>query len=68
LAEHPKDTLIAVRRRYEDGEIREAFRTLRPRNGPPPLRAFTFMEVEGENETIAADQVDLVGLAGEDRK
>ena len=39
LCEHPCDTLIAVHRSHEDGAIRETFRTLRPRNGPKPLRA-----------------------------
>src|SRR4051812_42976495 len=39
LASQDKDTLVAVHRSYEDGEIREAFRTLRPRNGPAPMRA-----------------------------
>ena len=62
-----KDTLIAVHRTY-DGEIREAFRTLRPRNGPKPLRAFSFMEVEGEAEAQPADEVDLVALADRERK
>ena len=31
LCNHPLDTLIAVRRSHDGGEIREAFRTLRPR-------------------------------------
>jgi hypothetical protein len=61
LCEHPLDTLIAVHRSHEDGAIREAFRTLRPRNGPKPLRAFAFLEVEGEDELI--EQVDLTALA-----
>ena len=61
LCVHPVDTLIAVHRTHEDGEIREAFRSLRRRGGPKPLRAFSFLEVEGEEE--AAEAVDLVGLA-----
>jgi hypothetical protein len=61
LCVHPIDTLIAVHRTHENGETREAFRTLRPRNGPKPLRAFSFLEVEGEEEP--AEQVDLVGMA-----
>ena len=67
LAIEDKDTLIAVHRTY-DGEIREAFRSLRPRNGPKPLRAFSFMEVEGEEESESADQVDLLSLAERDRR
>lgn len=66
LCDHPVDTLVAVHRTVEDGEIREAFRTLRPRSGKSELRAFSFLEVEGEEEP--AEQVDLIGLAKEIRK
>ena len=66
LTDHPLDTLIAVHRVHEDGAIRETFRTLRPRQGEKPLRAFAFMEVEGEEET--GDTVDLVGLAQGERQ
>jgi len=65
LTEHPTDTLIAVHRVREDGAIRETFRTLRPREGQKNLRAFAFMEVEGEDET--GETVDLVGLAQGER-
>jgi hypothetical protein len=61
LAEHPPDTLIAVHRAYEDGAVRETFRTLRPREGEKPLRAFAFLELEGDEEP--GEAVDLVGLA-----
>jgi hypothetical protein len=64
LCDHPRDTLIAVHRSHEDGAIREAFRTLRPRDGPKPLRAFAFLEVEGEDEPV--EQVDLAALANRD--
>lgn len=67
LAEQPKDTLVAVHRRFEDGEVREAFRTLQTRTGPKPLRAFSFMEVEGEDEP-PADDVDLISLAERQRR
>ncbi len=67
LCTQPADTLIAVHRAFENGELREAFRTLRPRGGPKPLRAFSFLDVEGEDET-PADQVDLVTLAQGERK
>ena len=50
LCDHPADTLVAVRRVYENGAIREAFRTLRPRGGRKPMRAFSFFDVEGEEE------------------
>jgi hypothetical protein len=62
LAEHPPGTLIAMHRLHRDGEIRETFRTLRPRAGAKPLRAFAFLQVEGEDEE-AGDQVDLVTLS-----
>ena len=65
LCNHPHDTLIAVHRTSEDGELREAFRTLRPREGQRPLRAFSFLDVEGEDEP--AERVDLVNL-GQDEK
>jgi hypothetical protein len=66
LCDHPPDTLVAVHRTIDEGEIREAFRTLRPRAGPKPLRAFAFLEVEGEE--MPPEEVDLVGLAKESRK
>jgi len=60
LCNQPQDTLIAVHRSFENGEIREAFRTLRPKDGPKPLRAFAFLEVEGEDEP--EEKVDLANL------
>lgn len=65
LCTQPADTLIAVHRSFENGEIREAFRTLRPKDGPKPLRAFAFLEVEGEEEP--AERVDLTALARQRR-
>jgi hypothetical protein len=67
LCDHPKDTLIAVRRTFEDGAIREAFRTLRPRGTRKPMRAFSFLEVEGEEEA-AGETIDLVNLGREKQK
>jgi hypothetical protein len=67
LCAHPLDTLIAVHRSSEGGEVRESFRSLRPRNGPKPLRAFSFLEVEGEDEQ-PADAVDLIALAEREHK
>jgi hypothetical protein len=67
LCDHPLQTLLAVRRTAENGEIRERFRTLKPREGASggdPLhayaRAFTFHEVEGDSE--ADEAVDLRGM------
>ena len=65
LCNHPLDTLIAMHRSYDGGEIRETFRTLRPKNGPKPLRAFAFLEVEGEEEQV--ERVDLAALAKRDK-
>jgi phenylpyruvate tautomerase PptA (4-oxalocrotonate tautomerase family) len=67
LCDHSAGTLIAVRRLHEDGAIREAFRTLQSRGGPKPMRVFSFLEIEGEDEG-PAEGIDLVGLAGEKRK
>jgi hypothetical protein len=61
LCNHPLDTLIAMHRSQDGGEIRETFRTLRPKDGPKPLRAFAFLDVEGEDE--AAEEVDLAAMA-----
>ena len=72
LCDHPAQTLLAVQRSIEDGEIRERFRTLKPRQAMADAdslhahaSAFTFHEVEGDEEP--AEQVDLMGLIGTDR-
>ena len=66
LCDHPRDTLIAVRRTFEGGAIREAFRTLHPRGTRKPMRAFSFLEVESEEEDPRED-VNLLTLAKEKR-
>lgn len=66
LCDHPRDTLVAVRRTFEDGAIREAFRTLHPRGTRKPMRAFSFLEVESEEEPPEED-VNLLALAREKR-
>ncbi|HEY4980508.1 MAG TPA: DUF6505 family protein [Pseudolabrys sp.] len=68
LCTQPKDILVAVHRAYEDGAVRESFRTLRPRNGEKPARAFSFLEVEGEEDEQPVESVDLVGMAERERK
>jgi hypothetical protein len=67
LCDHAAQTLLAVQRSVENGEIRERFRTLRPREAAGDAdrlhahaSAFTFHEVEGDDEP--AEQVDLMGL------
>jgi hypothetical protein len=67
LCSQPQDTLVAVHRAFEDGAVRETFRTLRPRAGQKPARAFSFLDVEGEDEQ-PIEAVDLVGLAERERK
>jgi len=70
LCTQPQDILVAVHRVYEDGAVRESFRTLRPRNGEKPARAFSFLEVEGEGEDDAqpSETLDLMGMAERERK
>lgn len=65
LCDRPPDTLIAVHRSFEDGAIREAFRSLHARGERKPMRAFSFLEVEGEEEP--SETVDLTKL-GEKEK
>jgi hypothetical protein len=73
LCDHAPQTLLAVQRMVEEGELRERFRTLRPREAVPgadslhaQARAFTFHEVEGNDD--ATERVDLRGLIEADRK
>ena len=67
LCTQPLDTLVAVHRSFEEGAVRESFRTLRPRNGPKPARAFSFLEVDGEDEQ-PGEEVNLISMAGRERK
>jgi len=67
LSAQPLDTLVAVHRSFDSGEVRETFRTLRPRLGQRPARAFSFLEVEGEDKE-PGETVDLIGLAEQERK
>ena len=67
LCEHPPQTLLAVQRSVENGEIRERFRRLKARPVTADAdrlhayaNAFTFHEVEGDVES--AEEVDLRGL------
>jgi hypothetical protein len=67
LSEHPKGMLVALSRKFENGAIREAFRTLTPGVGTQPARAYAFLEVEGEEDAPAED-VDLLSLAKGQRR
>lgn len=62
LCVHPPDTLIAMHRTAETDGIHEAFRTLQPRNGAKPLRAFSFLDIEGDEDDSPAECVDLIGM------
>src|SRR5712671_2983446 len=73
LCEHPPQTLLAVQRSVEHGEMRERFRTLKPREaaaGADRLHAhapaFTFHEVEGDVEPT--EEVDLPRMIRNDRR
>lgn len=65
LCNQPPGTLVAVHRTFDGSEVRESFRTLRPRQGAKPARAFSFMEVEGETPV---DEVDLAAMAERERQ
>jgi len=67
LCSQPQGTLVAVHRSPEDGNVREAFRTLRPREGAKLTRAFSFFDVEGEDAS-PVEEVDLMGLAMRESK
>jgi hypothetical protein len=66
LCDHPEQTLLALHRTLEDGEIRERFRILMARGDRPKdgFRAFEFVETDGEDEV--EERVDLLNLAGKD--
>jgi hypothetical protein len=66
LCDHPVQTLVALHRTMENGEIVERFRTLTPKSeaglaetGKGAFRAFEFIEVADDGPE---EQVDLVGL------
>jgi hypothetical protein len=67
LCDHALDTLVAVHRTFDDGAVHETFRTLRPREGARPLRAFSFLDVEGDEE-VPSEHVDLSAMAQGERR
>ena len=67
LCDHPRGMLVAISRKWEDGAIRETFRTLTPGAGPKPIKAYAFLEVAGEDDPTE-ESVDLVGLAKGERR
>jgi hypothetical protein len=64
LCEHPPNTLLAVQRTFEDGEIRERFRTISPREdfAQGGFNVFAFDSEEPEDP---AEEIDLAGLSRE---
>jgi hypothetical protein len=66
LCDHPDGLLIAVTRSREASGIREAFRTLRPRDGADSHRPFQFVEIVGDDDA-PAEHLDLATLQQGDR-
>jgi hypothetical protein len=62
LCDHPPGVLVAVTRSYENGTIREAFRTLRRRDAAAHASAFEFLEVVGDDDDVPEEHLDLAGL------
>ncbi len=62
LCVHPPGVLIAVQRTFEDGAIRETFRSLEPRDDQTPMRVFSFVEVDDE-DAEKGETVNLIELA-----
>ena len=66
LCSMPSDSVVAVHRAYEDGAMRESFRTLRPRDRKSLGNVFSFLEVEGED--APGEQIDITALAERENK
>jgi hypothetical protein len=76
LCDHPVNTLVALHRTLDGGELRERFRTLTPKaeeelavTAKGAFRAFQFVEVEGEDGDAGGVQetVDLMSLMQDGR-
>ena len=73
ICDHPPNTLIAMHRTVERGEIRERFRTLRARDPATPgadrlhahAKDFLVLETDEDEHT---EEVDLVGMMGTGRE
>ena len=67
LAQHPPQTIIALNRRWRDGEVSEQFRTLRPaeqstKEGMPCSAGAFFVEEEAAEEAEGNGLPDLMQL------
>jgi hypothetical protein len=73
LCQHEVNTILAMHRTLESGEIKEQFRALHLRDHAPGgadrlhshARAFEFVESEGDDGP--GDEIDLAGLVGSTR-
>jgi hypothetical protein len=61
LCDQSPGVLVAVTRSHHNGTIREAFRTLRPRDGAKHSNAFEFLEVVGDDD-VPSEHLDLASL------
>ena len=67
LSDHAEGTVIALARKHERGDIREAFRTLAPGTTTKPHRVIAFVEEAGAEEDAPVEEIDLLALAKERR-
>jgi hypothetical protein len=67
LSDQAEGTVIALARRLERGDIREAFRTLAPGVAARPHRLLAFVEDKGEEES-PVEEIDLLALAKKEKR
>jgi hypothetical protein len=63
LCEHPSQTLLAVQRSFDEGEIRERFRTITPRQdfSEGGFNAFAFETMDESVQPL--EEMDLAGMS-----
>jgi hypothetical protein len=66
LSDHAEGMVIALARRHENGDIREAFRTLAPGAATKPPQVLAFV-TETEQEPPVQEEIDLLSLVKEKR-
>jgi hypothetical protein len=67
LSGHAEGVVIALARKHESGDIREAFRTLAPGVAAKPHRVLAFVE-DKEEEEAPVEKIDLLALAKDKEK